>query len=57
MILGNTIKNYQKKQRKERKEALKMVTNLVHNKMIDRLAPTLNEFKESEREIYNTLYK
>ena len=57
MILGNTIKNYQKKQRKERKEALKMVTNLVHNKMIDKLAPTLNEFKESEREIYNTLYK
>ena len=55
--MGNTIKNYQKKQRKERKEALKIVTDLVHNKMIDMLPPEMNEFKESEREIYNKLYK
>ena len=55
--MGNAIKNYQKKQRKERKEALKIVTDLVHNKMIDMLPPAMNEFKESEREIYNKLYK
>lgn len=55
--MGNSIKNYQKKQRKERKEALKMATDLVYNKMIDRSPFALNKFKESEREIYNTLYK
>lgn len=55
MILGNTIKNYQKKKRRECKEAYKEIERIVHNKVINSLPPHLKEFKEKEEEIYKII--
>ena len=53
--MGNSIKNYQKKNRRERKEAYKEIERIVHNKVINSLPPHLKEFKEKEEEIYKII--
>ena len=52
--MGNSIKNYQKKKRRERKEAYKEIERIVHNKIINSL-PYPKEFKEKEEEIYKII--
>lgn len=53
--MGNSIKNYQRKRRRESKEAYKEIERIVHDKIIDSLPYHLNEFKEKEEEIYKTI--
>jgi hypothetical protein len=35
--MGNTIKNYEKKKRRERREALREVREIVHDVMVEKI--------------------
>lgn len=52
--MGNTIKNYEKKRRKEKKEAYARIRQIVHGAMLESFNLP-NDFKEKEAEIFNQL--
>ena len=54
--MGNTIKNFEKKRRKERKEYYMELNRIVHNNIMKKY-PFPNEFKEKEYEVFNMLNK
>ena len=54
--MGNTMKNFEKKRRKQRKEYYREMQRLVHNTLMARY-PIPNEFKEKENEIFDMMNK
>jgi hypothetical protein len=50
--MGNPIKNYEKKQRKARREAYREVRDMVHDTIIEQMGLSRG-FKQKEREIYD----
>lgn len=52
--MGNAIKNYEKKRRKERKEAYREIRQIVHDTMIEKMNLPSN-LKDKEAEIFNQL--
>ena len=51
--MGNTIKNFEKKRRKERKEAQREINSIVHKAIMDRMNLP-KDFKEKENEIFES---
>ena len=54
--MGNTIKNYEKKKRKEQKDRYRKMQRMVHNAIMEK-CPFSRELKEKEYEVFNTLIK
>lgn len=54
--MGNTIKNFEKKRRKEQKEDYRKMQRIVHNAIMEKY-PLPKEFKEKECEVFNVLIK
>ena len=54
--MGNTIKNFEKKRRKEQKEDLAEMQRIIHNAIMEK-CPLPREFKEKEYEVFNALIK
>lgn len=54
--MGNTMKNYEKKRRKEQKERYREMQRMVHNAIMEK-CPFLRELKEKEYEVFNVLIK
>lgn len=52
--MGNTIKNFEKKRRKEQKEAYREIRKVVHDSMMAHINLP-RDFKEKEAEIFNQL--
>ena len=52
--MGNTIKNYERKKRREQKEAQREIIKIVHDAMIERFGFP-REFKEKEKEVFDCL--
>ena len=50
--MGNAIKNYERKKRREQKEAQKEIRQIVHDALIRRMGLS-NDFVEKEREIFD----
>lgn len=54
--MGNTIKNFEKKRRKERKEDLREIHRIIYNALMEK-CPFPNELKEKEYEVFDKLIK
>ena len=54
--MGNTIKNYERKKRREQKEAQKELRKVVHDTILKECGFT-RTFKEKGNEIFNSLNK
>lgn len=52
--MGNTIKNYERKKRREQKEAQKELRKVVHDTILKECGFP-RAFKEKENEIFNSL--
>lgn len=52
--MGNTIKNYEKKQRKERKDEYREMRQMVHDAMFKKMGLP-REFAEKEAELFSEL--
>ena len=52
--MGNAIKNYERKKRRERKEAQREIRQVVHDAIMQRMGLS-NDFMEKEREIFNSV--
>ena len=52
--MGNTIKNFEKKRRKEQKEAYREVCKVVHDTIMSRMNLP-KDFKEKEAESFNMI--
>lgn len=52
--MGSTLKNYQRKKRRERKEAYKELEKVVRNEMVNRFLCSIN-LMEAEIEVYKQL--
>ena len=52
--MGNTIKNYEKKKRKEQKEAYREIHGIVHDAMMKHFCVS-REFKEKESEVFDSI--
>ena len=50
--MGNAIKNYERKKRREKKEAQKEIRQIVHDTLIRRMGLS-SDFVEKEREIFD----
>ena len=50
--MGNAIKNYERKKRREQKEAQKEIRQIVHDALIRRMGLS-SDFVEKEREIFD----
>lgn len=54
--MGNAIKNYEKKRRKERREAYREIQQIVHNTTTGRL-PLPTELKEHMNAVSGIMFK
>ena len=52
--MGNTIKNYQKKRRRNQRKAVKELNGIVHDAIIDKMNLP-KELLEKEKEIFKQL--
>ena len=50
--MGNTIKNYERKKRREQKQAQREIRQIVHDAVIRRMGLS-NDLMEKEREIFD----
>ena len=50
--MGNTIKNYERKKRREQKQAQREVRKIIHDTIAQRMGLS-NTFMEKEREIFD----
>ena len=50
--MGNTIKNYERKKRRERKEAQREINKIVHDLMVERMGLS-NALREKEQEVFD----
>ena len=51
--MGNAIKNYERKKRRERKEAQREIRKIVHDVLVDRIGFP-NALREKEQEIFDS---
>lgn len=54
--MGNTIKNFEKKRRKQQEEDYRKMKRIVHNTIMER-CPLPKGFKEKEYEVFNVLIR
>ena len=54
--MGNAIKNYERKKRREQKQACKEIRQVVHDVIMQRMGFS-NSFMEQEREIFDNVNK
>ena len=54
--MGNTIKNYERKKRRERKEAYREIRQITHDFIMQRMGFS-NSFIEREREVFDNVNK
>lgn len=54
--MGNAIKNFEKKNRKKRKEDYKEMQRIVHNAIMEKY-PITREIKEKEAEVFDALMR
>ena len=52
--MGNAIKNYERKKRREQKQAQREIRQIVHDAVIRRMGLP-NDFMEKEREIFDSI--
>ena len=54
--MGNAIKNYERKKRRERKQAYKEIRQVTHDVIMQRMGFS-NTFMEHEREVFDNVNK
>ena len=50
--MGNAIKNYERKKRRERKEAQREINKIVHDLMVERMGLS-NTLREKEQKVFD----